>query len=127
MTPPTFEELRILGNVFHITKERLSCQTRLTGDATIDISAHENSKASLQVGPQAVSKSSKVVVRKRETVQENTLKSQEKDGAKQEGDWYRHWDKSETKDESRPKHLGGNKRPKPFREQDIKDPSGDKE
>src|SRR5690554_1080332 len=41
LTPQNFEELRLLGNVFHITKERLSCQTRLTGDVTIDISAHE--------------------------------------------------------------------------------------
>ena len=37
---PSFEELALLGNVFHITKERLSCQTRINGDVTIDISNH---------------------------------------------------------------------------------------
>ena len=41
LTSQTFEELRLLGNVFHITKERLSCQTKVTGDVTLDISAHE--------------------------------------------------------------------------------------
>lgn len=41
LTPPPFGEIQLLGNVFHITKERLSCQTYLTGDATIDISGHD--------------------------------------------------------------------------------------
>jgi ferredoxin len=41
LTPQTFEELRLLGNVFHITKERLSCQTKITGDVTLDITLHE--------------------------------------------------------------------------------------
>ncbi|MFX3675711.1 MAG: 2Fe-2S iron-sulfur cluster-binding protein [bacterium] len=39
--PPPFEETRLLGNVFHITKERLSCQLKCTGDLTIDISRHD--------------------------------------------------------------------------------------
>ncbi len=38
----SFEELRLLGNVFHITKERLACQTKISGDITIDISKHPN-------------------------------------------------------------------------------------
>ena len=41
LSPQSFEELRLLGNVFHITKERLSCQTKITGDVTLDISGHE--------------------------------------------------------------------------------------
>jgi 2Fe-2S ferredoxin len=41
LTEPPFEEIKLLGNVFHITKERLSCQTKLMGDACIDISAHD--------------------------------------------------------------------------------------
>ena len=41
ITPPPFEELKLLGNVFHITKERLACQTCLTGDVTIDIGKHD--------------------------------------------------------------------------------------
>lgn len=35
-----FEEKQLLGNVFHITKERLSCQVQLLGDVSIDISQH---------------------------------------------------------------------------------------
>jgi ferredoxin len=44
LTPPPFEELKLLGNVFHITKERLSCQTKITGDVTIDLSNHDKSR-----------------------------------------------------------------------------------
>ncbi|MBY0515478.1 MAG: (2Fe-2S)-binding protein [Bacteriovoracaceae bacterium] len=126
LTSPTFEELRLLGNVFHITKERLSCQTKLTGDAVIDISAHEKKKSKVT---DVVSKSPTVVVRKRETLQEMERKSQEKDEVKREEDWYRHWDKTEPKDASKAKHLGGNKRPKPFRDiEEKKDPTkGDNE
>ncbi len=40
VTEPTFDEMQLLGNVFHITKERLSCQTKITGDITIDLSLH---------------------------------------------------------------------------------------
>jgi 2Fe-2S ferredoxin len=41
ITPPPFAELKLLGNVFHITKERLACQTCVTGgDISIDISKH---------------------------------------------------------------------------------------
>lgn len=35
-----FLEKGLLGNVFHITKERLSCQVYLKGNLTIDISEH---------------------------------------------------------------------------------------
>jgi len=39
-----FEETRLLGNVFHITKERLACQTKFKlgneGQVIIDISRH---------------------------------------------------------------------------------------
>jgi ferredoxin len=37
---PSFEEKQLIGNVFHITKERLACQTNISGPITIDISAH---------------------------------------------------------------------------------------
>ena len=40
LNEPSFAEKQLLGNVFHITKERLSCQTRINGDITIDLSAH---------------------------------------------------------------------------------------
>ena len=34
-------ERRHLGNVYFITKERLSCQTRLSGDATVEVPLRE--------------------------------------------------------------------------------------
>lgn len=37
----TFEEKQILGNVFHITKERLSCQTFVNGNIEVDVSMHQ--------------------------------------------------------------------------------------
>lgn len=124
LTPPTFEEMRLLGNIFHITKERLSCQTKLTGDASIDITEHAKKPVATS---KPVSKSSTVLKRTRESLQESASRSQEKDGVKKPDDWYRHWDKQEAKDPSKPKHLGGNKRPKPFNDADYNDPDGDKE
>ena len=38
VNPPEFDELQLIGKVFHITKERLACQTKVTGDITIDLS-----------------------------------------------------------------------------------------
>ncbi|MBL7665704.1 MAG: (2Fe-2S)-binding protein [Bacteriovoracaceae bacterium] len=40
LSRPEFPELRLLGNVFHITKERLSCQTTVNGDVIVDIARH---------------------------------------------------------------------------------------
>lgn len=61
LTDPTFEEMQMLGNVFHITKERLSCQTKLLGDATIDISAHDQTRDQERIlnksGPQTKKRS----------------------------------------------------------------------
>jgi len=36
----SFEEKQILGNTFHITKERLSCQTLVKGNVTVDVTVH---------------------------------------------------------------------------------------
>ena len=41
---PPFAEERLLGNVFFITKERLSCQVKISGDVTVDISAHDRER-----------------------------------------------------------------------------------
>jgi 2Fe-2S ferredoxin len=116
LTPQTFEELRLLGNVFHITKERLSCQTKITGDVTLDISAHEKNtftgkgEKSSQVQGQ---KSTKVIVKKREEIEKSERESKEKSQEKTSDNWYRHWEKDEE-DPHKPKKLGGNKRVKPF-------------
>jgi 2Fe-2S ferredoxin len=119
LTPPTFEELRLLGNVFHITKERLSCQTRVTGEVTLDISAHEKKK---RAAPTAMGqKGPTVVVRKRAELQETAGRSQEKDAAKKPDDWYRHWEKKDTEAPQTPRKLGGGKRPRPFKLNDPND------
>ena len=36
----TFEEKQLLGNVFHITAERLSCQVQVLGNIEVDVSLH---------------------------------------------------------------------------------------
>ena len=41
----SFEEQQLLGNVFHLTKERLCCQARVNGDIEIDITAHVKKQA----------------------------------------------------------------------------------
>jgi len=37
LTPFTEEERKHLGNVYHITKVRLSCRCKVSGDVTIEI------------------------------------------------------------------------------------------
>lgn len=120
LTPQTFEELRLLGNVFHITKERLSCQTKLLGDVTLDISAHDKNTFT---GKNEASKASqgqkatKTIVKKREDLEKAANESKEKYQEKSSDTWYRHWEKGEGENEensNKPKKLGGNKRVKPF-------------
>lgn len=41
----SFEEQQLLGNVFHLTKERLCCQASVNGDIEIDITAHGKKQA----------------------------------------------------------------------------------
>jgi ferredoxin len=40
LSPMEHSEIKLLGNVFHLTSERLACQTKLTGNVTIDIGSH---------------------------------------------------------------------------------------
>lgn len=121
LNPQPFEETRLLGNVFHITKERLSCQTKVTGDVTIDISAHEKNSSSSKNDTKTVSKSSQVLVRKREEIEKSVRLSEEKAQEKPADTWYKHWEKGTDTDPgapNTPKRLGGNKRVKPFRYND---------
>ncbi len=116
LTPQNFEELRLLGNVFHITKERLSCQTKIIGDVTLDISAHEKNTftgKNEKVGGAQGQKNTKTLLKKREDIEKAEIESKEKNQEKPSGDWYRHWEK-EGEDPNKPKKLGGNKRVKPF-------------
>lgn len=114
LTPQTFEELRLLGNVFHITKERLSCQTRITGDVTLDISAHEKA-AGKSEKPSSVPKSTTTRLKKRDDVVKAVRENEENPQSNPSDTWYRHWEKEGSEDPSAtPKRLGGNKRPKAF-------------
>lgn len=121
LTPQSFEELRLLGNVFHITKERLSCQTRLTGDVTIDISVHE--KNTFTGKNESDKPKPQTKVRKKEEVQSLMKEREEKVVQGKSGDtWFKHWEKGEEGEgEKRPKKLGGNKRPKPFKFSDSEE------
>ncbi len=125
VTEPTFDEMQLLGNVFHITKERLACQTKLTGDVTIDISAHDKKadEKKLKQKTSSFKKSkapSETRVRKKEEVDEMLKERIEASSAKRQAqneEWQKHWEKD--KDEMKPKRLGGGKRPKLFRTDNI--------
>lgn len=128
LSPQTFEEVRLLGNVFHITKERLSCQTRVTGDVTLDISNHDknlftgkNEKPKTATVP----KSTGTILKKRDVIEKSVRESEENAQVKPADTWYKHWEKEEAEDPLKPKRLGGNKRPRPFKysENDDKDES----
>jgi ferredoxin len=115
----TFEEGQLLGNVFHITKERLACQTKITGDISIDISKHQLSKDQERIKKKdAEFAKSKIKVRKKEEkdkiLQERQEKVLEKRASRDEKDqaWHKHWEREE--DPLKPKRVGGGSRPKPF-------------
>ncbi len=124
ITPPPFEELKLLGNVFHITKERLACQTCVTGDVTIDITKHDKatdedklksktSQFAKKKLPTKVRKDSDIQKIKNEREAERTLEAAE--NLKKSETWKNHWEKSQTASESAaPKKLAGGKRPKFF-------------
>lgn len=99
LSETTFEERRLLGSVFHITKERLSCQTRINGPVTIDLSSHPG---------KAIKEKSTILVKKKEIVTQL-----EPTPEQNSPEWFKHWEKNE--DQKSIKKLGGNKRPKPFK------------
>ena len=108
---PSFEETALLGNVFHITKERLACQCKIVGDVTIDISNHNEKLDQDRLRSKTASFSSKrkTKIRKKEEIEEI---QKERETARKEKDeeWEKPWEKD--KDPSKPKRLGGGKRPK---------------
>ncbi|MBT3584495.1 MAG: 2Fe-2S iron-sulfur cluster binding domain-containing protein [Halobacteriovoraceae bacterium] len=119
-TPPTFEEIQLLGTVFHITKERLACQTKVFGDVTIDISGHDQKRdeeTRSNKSPRNFGKKTKV--RKRDEVVEIEKERKEQRDAKDaevDGDWTRHWEKDQKPDWDKRKKLDGGKRPRPFKD-----------
>ncbi|WP_417334989.1 2Fe-2S iron-sulfur cluster-binding protein [Halobacteriovorax marinus] len=122
VNPPEFNELQLMGNVFHITKERLSCQTFVTGDITVDISAHDKAEDERRLKNKTAAfsnaKKNGPRVRKREEVEEILKERQDRYEQKQEDGqkWYKHWEKDS---EQRSKRYGGGKRPREFRTDHI--------
>ncbi|MBH48474.1 MAG: hypothetical protein CME71_09935 [Halobacteriovorax sp.] len=93
--PPPFEETRLLGNVFHITKERLSCQLKCTGDLTIDISRHDKAADENKLK----NKTSSFVTKRR--TKDDVSKIRE--------------DRAQERAERPEGKEGGKRRPRPFR------------
>jgi len=93
--PPPFEETRLLGNVFHITKERLSCQLKCEGDITIDISRHDKSADENKLKQ----KTSSFVTKRRSKDDVTKIKEE----------------RAQNRAEKPEGKEGGHRRPKPFR------------
>lgn len=120
VTPSGFDEMQLIGNVFHITKERLACQTKITGDITIDISKHDKADDEKKLKNKTASfTKSKTKVRRKEEVEEIKKEREERYQEKQTTDesWVKHWEKDA--DGNPKKKLGGGKRPREFRTDHI--------
>lgn len=123
LSPPPFEEIQLLGNVFHLTKERLACQLKISGDVSIDIS-HHNLKAD-QDKREKKNKDfskSKIKVKKKDQVQEEKIerdKEREEWKKSKDEEWQGHWKQED--DPMKPKRLGGAKRPKLFKSVEPED------
>lgn len=125
ISPPTFGEIKLLGNVFHITKERLSCQVLVKGNVTIDITKHDETKDQTKTANKKfIKKKSPTIRRTSEEAQAIAEKARAEANAAQvkaPETWERHWEKTEDQkaaDKNKPKFLGGNKKPRAF---DYKD------
>lgn len=68
LNPPSFDELKLLGNVFHITKERLACQTCVTGDVKLDMTAHDPKAVSEKLRSKSGPMKKNVQVRKKDQI-----------------------------------------------------------
>lgn len=113
LNSPSFEEERLLGNVFHITKERLSCQTTISGAVTVDLSKHDKS-ADEQRRLQKTNKFIKRKASEKEAVIEERRKNRKVDDS-----WDKHWEKN--KDPNTAKKLGGGRKPKAFQVKEDED------
>lgn len=121
ITPPPFSELKLLGNVFHITKERLACQTCVTGPVTIDISKHDKATDEAKLKNKTTNfskkKAVKTSIRKENDIQkirdekESEQRQFEAEQKKNSDTWKNHWEKDKSE---APKKLAGGKRPKFF-------------
>ncbi len=133
LLPPKFDELKLLGNVFHLTKERLACQTYIEGDVSIDLSHHDYSKDSEKIKNKKPFKP-KARVRKSTDVhkmyEERKSKSDEKSIQRDESEnaYFEHWKKEKSDDPmAKRKKLDGGNRPRPFLTPDRPDDSDQSE
>jgi len=132
LSAPPFEEIQLLGNVFHLTKERLACQLKISGDVTIDISHHniETDQERREKKNKEFIKSKIKVKKKAQVDAEYVEREKEREERMKERDeWKGHWKKED--DPMNPKRLGGGKRPKLFKsveqeELDKKDDDSEK-
>ena len=118
LSPPPFEEIKLLGNVFHITKERLGCQTKITGDVTIDISHHDEAADQKKLKNKKHNRNKPKRRRPeevKEILDERKAASEEKTKMRDNKDeaYFEHW-KKEKDPAAPPKKLDGGKRPQPF-------------
>ena len=119
LEPPPFEEIKFLGNVFHITKERLACQLKINGDITIDI-AHHDQDADAERLRQKTSKNIKR--RKKNEIKAEPAREEK---PPQEAEWVKHWDKEPV--DKKMKRLGGGKKPNLFRTDHLEEEEPRKE
>ncbi len=70
----SFEEKQLLGNVFHITHERLSCQTLVNGDVSVDISIHTQKKDAPKTIRRSKEESEKIIEQRKEKAKEKSEK-----------------------------------------------------
>ncbi|MBC98415.1 MAG: hypothetical protein CME63_11740 [Halobacteriovoraceae bacterium] len=120
---PSFEETQMIGNVFHITKERLACQVKVEGEVKVDLSRHDESADAKKLTKKNNRfNKSKAPVKKRsraevdEILSERKMKSEEKE--KKRNSWEKHWEKEK---DGIKRGTGGGKRPKPFRTDHLDD------
>lgn len=103
LSEPSFEEKQLLGNVFHITGERLACQTYVKGDVTIDISTHLGTSEAVKPKTMRKTKVQVEETRAKRMEEREERKKQENAHAK-----------DKEKEFGKMKKLGGSKRPKAF-------------
>ena len=120
LNTPTFDETKLIGNVFHITKERLSCQVKVEGDVTVDVSSHDKSVDSDRIKAKSNKTQSRIKkpggnIRRRTKDDVNSLYKERAEAKKEKEEkmnaWQNHWQKGNDQKTS----SGGKKRPKTFR------------
>lgn len=122
LNEPTFDETKLLGNVFHITKERLACQCFVSGEVTIDITAHD--KGSHEEDQRNRNRKKRnmaqVKVRKQSEVKEilDERKARVKEKHARRDTWQKHWEKEKPGIKVE-KSLGGGKRPTKIKDVDL--------